>query len=154
MGDTGELRALLLTTEETTIRSFSAACNELGIAAEPIPPMKEVALHVDEQKYAAVVVDFEDPAAEECLPAFQQSRVNKNAVVLAVVTNARTLERARNIVHTSSCSVPLRSSKCNEHCTRRTTSCSHIRGGSSGARSFCLCGCAWCAPVQPLSARP
>jgi len=154
MGDTGELRALLLTTEETTIRSFSAACNELGIAAEPIPPMKEVALHVDEQKYAAVVVDFEDPAAEECLAAFQQSRVSKNAVVLAVVTNAKTLERALKYRAHFVRSVPLRCSKCNEHCTRLTTSCLHIRGGSSGARSFRLCGCAWCAPVQPLSARP
>jgi hypothetical protein len=95
MGNTGELRALLLTHEEKTMASFHAVCEELGIAAEPVPPANEIALHLDEQKFAAVIVDFDDPdAAEESLLALRQSKINKHAVIVAVVTNTKNLERA------------------------------------------------------------
>jgi len=96
MANPGEFRALLLTQEETTIRSVLAACKELGIAAEPIPPVEEIAMHIDERKYAAVIVDFDQQeTAEEYLSAFQQSKINRNAVVVAVATSAKMLERAR-----------------------------------------------------------
>jgi len=95
MGNTGELRALLLTQEETTMASFRAVCEELGIAVEPIPPGNQIALHLEEQKFAAVIVDFDNPdTAEESLLALRQSKFNKNAVVMAVGMNAKNLERA------------------------------------------------------------
>lgn len=94
MGNSSELRALLLTNDEITLRTFSALCSELGIAAEPISLLKQIALRVEETKYAAVVVDFDDrEAAEKHLPSLQQSRVNKNAVIVAVATNSKNLER-------------------------------------------------------------
>jgi PilZ domain len=90
-----ELRALLLTKEETTVASFRAVCSELGIVAEPIPSISEIASRLDERKYAAVVVDFDNPdGAEKYLPRLQASRMNKNAVVVAVATSAKNLERA------------------------------------------------------------
>jgi hypothetical protein len=95
MGNTGELRALLLTKEESTVASFTSICSELSIKACAGPPFPEVVAHLDEQKYAAVVVDFDTPeAAESYLPALKQSRFNKNAVVVAVAANARNLEKA------------------------------------------------------------
>src|SRR5215831_16358835 len=95
MGNTGELRALLLTQEKTTIASFQAVCEELGIVAEPIPPASQIALHLEEQKFAALIVDFDNPdSAEKFLLGVRQSKANKNAVVVAVVTNTKNLERA------------------------------------------------------------
>ncbi len=95
MGEVGALRALLLTNEVSTVANFSAVCSELGIEAHSRPAPQEIDRHLDEQKYAAVIVDFDTPEAEEkYLPALQQSRLNKNAVVVAVAANARNLERA------------------------------------------------------------
>ena len=70
MGNTGELRALLLTQEETTMASFRAVCEELGIAVEPIPPGNQIALHLEEQKFAAVIVDFDNPPRVIVLTTF------------------------------------------------------------------------------------
>jgi hypothetical protein len=90
-----ELRALLLTQEEMTVASVRAVCSELGIVAEPMPSMNEIRSRLDERKYAAVVVDFDSAdAAEKYLPSLQESRMNKSAVVVAVVTGAKNLERA------------------------------------------------------------
>jgi len=95
VGNRPELHALLLTNEETTIASFKAICSELAIVAEPIPSMDEIASRLDERKYAAVVVDFDNPdAAQRYLPSLQASRMNKSAVVVAVATNAKNLDRA------------------------------------------------------------
>jgi hypothetical protein len=95
MGNAGELRALLLTNEKATVASFSAVCGELGIEAQAGPTTLELERLLDERKYAAVVVDFDNPeAAEEHLPRLQQSRINKSAVVVAVATNVRNLEHA------------------------------------------------------------
>jgi DNA-binding response OmpR family regulator len=95
MGDVGALRALLLTDEKYTVDNFSAVCGELGIEVHSRPAPQEIPQHLDEQRYAAVIVDFDSPdAAETYLPALQKSRLNKNAVVIAVAANARNLERA------------------------------------------------------------
>jgi hypothetical protein len=95
MGNVGELRALLLTNEESTVASFNAICSELGIEARRSPPAEHIPQHLDEQKYEAVVVDFDSPeASERYLPTLQESRLNRNTVVVAVATNARNLERA------------------------------------------------------------
>src|SRR6478672_5422193 len=95
MGDVGALRALLLTNEESTVANFSAVCNEFGIEARSGPVPQDIPRHLDEQKSAAVIVDFDSPdGGEKCLPALQQSRLNKNAVVVAVAANARNLDRA------------------------------------------------------------
>lgn len=95
MGNTLVLRALLLTHEETTIAGFSAVCNELGIEADARVNDQEVGQHLNNNKYAAVVVDFDVPeAAEQYLPTLQESRLNKNSVVVAVAANAKNLERA------------------------------------------------------------
>lgn len=95
MGNSLALRALLLTQEETTIAGFSAVCNELGIEAEARVNAADVGQHLKDNKYAAVVVDFDMPeAAEHYLPTMQESRLNKNSVVVAVAANAKNLERA------------------------------------------------------------
>jgi plasmid stabilization system protein ParE len=95
VGNRLELRALLLTNEETTVANFKAVCSELGIVAEPIPSMNEIASRLDERKYSAVVVDFDNPdAAQRYLRNLQESRMNKSAVIVAVATNAKNLERA------------------------------------------------------------
>lgn len=95
MGDDRHLRALLLTDEESTVSSFGEVCAELGIGTQPIPAPQEIPSHLDDQRYAAIVMDFDRPdASETFLPKLQQSRMNKNAVVVAVATNARNLERA------------------------------------------------------------
>jgi len=94
MANTGELSVFLLIQEETTIRSFLAVCNQLEIAAEPIPPVEEIAMHLAERKYVGVIVDFDHQETEEYLSALQQSKINKNAVVVGVATSAKKLERA------------------------------------------------------------
>src|SRR6266498_125710 len=95
MGDVGALRALLLTEEESTIASFNEICGELGIETEFRPIAQELLGQLDGQKYAAVIIDFDNPeAAEEYLPILQQSRLNRNAVVIAVAANAKNLDRA------------------------------------------------------------
>lgn len=95
MANTLVLRALLLTHEETTIAGFSAVCNELGIDADARVNDQEVGQHLNNNKYAAVVVDFDAPeAAEKYLPTLQESRLNKNSVVVAVAANAKNLEHA------------------------------------------------------------
>jgi len=95
MGGVAALRALFLTNEESTIAGFSAVCNELGIETESRPNSQDINTRLDQQKYAAVIVDFDNPeAGEEYLPNLQHSRLNKNAVVVAVAANARNLERA------------------------------------------------------------
>lgn len=95
MENVGALRALFLTDEESTVANFKAVCGELGIEAYSRPASQEIPQHLDEQRYAAVIVDFDSPdAAETYLPALQKSRLNKNAVVVAVAANARNLERA------------------------------------------------------------
>jgi hypothetical protein len=95
MGDVGALRALLLTEEESTIGSFNEVCRELGIETEDRPLAQEFPGQLEERKYAAVIVNFDNPeAAEKYLPMLQQSRLNKNAVVVAVAANAKNLERA------------------------------------------------------------
>ncbi|HKR86024.1 MAG TPA: PilZ domain-containing protein [Terriglobales bacterium] len=89
------MRALLLTQEETTVASFKTVCSELGIGAEAIPSMNEIASRLAERKYAAVVVDFDNPdAAQRYLPSLRESRMNKSAVVIAVATNTKNLVRA------------------------------------------------------------
>ncbi len=95
MGDAGALRALFLTSEESTVAGFSTVCSELGIETESRPNTQDINTRLDEQKYAAVIVDFDSPeAGEEYLPTLQHSRLNKNAVVVAVAANAGNLERA------------------------------------------------------------
>jgi len=95
MGNSLALRALLLTREETTIADFSAVCSELGIEAQARVDAQDVAQHLNENKYAAVVVDFDAPeAGEQYLPQLQESPLNKNSVVVAVAANAKNLERA------------------------------------------------------------
>lgn len=96
MGDMGALRALLLTEEESTIASFNEVCGELGIETESRPLAQELHGQLEEErKYAAVIVDFDNPEiAEHYLPTLQQSRLNRNAVVVAVAANAKNLERA------------------------------------------------------------
>lgn len=94
MADTSELRALLLTSEEHTIASFKTICGELGIQVQTKPTEEDISRHFDAQKYAAIVVDFDRPEAEEQLPALQQSRANRNSVVVAVATHIRNLEKA------------------------------------------------------------
>ena len=67
----------------------------MGIETECRPIAHELQGQLEERKYAAVIVDFDNPeVAEEYLPRLQQSRLNKNAVVVAVAANAKNLERA------------------------------------------------------------
>lgn len=95
MGSTGELKALLLTHDEATLTGFQAVCSELGIDAQQWPLTEDVHSHLNQNKYAAVVVDFDNRrTGEEYLPALQQSEVNRNCVLVAVATNARNLEQA------------------------------------------------------------
>jgi hypothetical protein len=95
MGNFAVLRALLLTNEEATITGFSAVCAELGIEAQSRMSAQEIGERLNHDKYAAVVVDFDNQEARErYIPALQESRLNKNAVVVAVATNAKNLEQA------------------------------------------------------------
>jgi hypothetical protein len=89
------LRALLLTKEEHTVASFNAVCGELGIQTQPGPTGANAQACFEEQKYAAIIVDFDSAeAVEKHLPALRQSRLNRNSVVVAVATNAKNLEKA------------------------------------------------------------
>ena len=95
MGNSGALRALLLTDEESTIAGFSAICGELGIEAESRLNSQDIDQRLNDSKYAAVVLDFDNSQARErYLPALQESRLNKNSVIVAVAANAKNLERA------------------------------------------------------------
>lgn len=95
MGDSGPLRALLLTNEESMIASFSAVCAELGIHALTGSSSPDLARDLHETKFAAVVVDFDRPEfGENHLPTLQESKVNRNSVVVAVSANTKNLERA------------------------------------------------------------
>ena len=95
MGHSASLRALLLTNEEATVKGFSAVCSELGIQPEPNCGSQHLGERLNRNKYAAVVVDFDDQEAREAyLPALQESRINKNTVVVAVAMNAKNLEQA------------------------------------------------------------
>ncbi len=95
MGNSNALRALLLTGEESTIAGFSAICGELGIEAQAHLDSNDIDHRLKENKYAAVVLDFDDSeAGERYLPALQESRLNKNSVIVAVAANAKNLERA------------------------------------------------------------
>jgi PilZ domain len=95
MGNTGTLQALLLTEETSTVARFSTICGELGIDAQSSQTASEINQRLDEQKYAAVIVDFDNPdAREQYIPMLQQSRLNKHAIVVGIATNAKNLERA------------------------------------------------------------
>ena len=95
MGNPAALRALLLTNEEATIAGFSAICMELGIEAQSRLKPQDIEQCLNENKYAAVIVDFDNSdAGERHVPAVQESRLNKNSVVVAVAANAKNLERA------------------------------------------------------------
>ena len=95
MGTPGILRALLLTDEETTIRDFSVICGELGIEAQSHLDQREIDQHLNDNKYAAVVIDFDNAELRERhLPALQESQLNKHSVIVAVAANAKNLERA------------------------------------------------------------
>lgn len=97
MGHLASLRALLLTNEEATVKGFSAVCSELGIQPEPNCGPQRLGERLNHNKYAAVVVDFDDQEAREAyLPALQDSRLNRNAVVVAVAMHAKNLEQALN----------------------------------------------------------
>ena len=95
MGDGGGVQALLLTQDEGTVKSFKVVCDELGVQMQPIPAGVDIESHFNEQKYAAVVVDFDAAeATDKYLPALRQSRLNRNSVVIAVATIAKNLEKA------------------------------------------------------------
>lgn len=95
MGNSVALRALLLTNEESTVAGFSTICSELGIEAQSHLDAREVGHHLNTNKYAAVVIDFDNAEARERhLPALQESTLNKHSVVVAVAANAKNLERA------------------------------------------------------------
>ena len=95
MDNAGSLRALLLTNEEAMIASFSAVCAELGIQAHTGESCEDLARDLQETKFAAVVVDFDRPEfGEKHLPTLQESKVNRNTVVVAVSANTKNLERA------------------------------------------------------------
>ena len=95
MGNTGALHALLLTEEASTVAQFSAICGELGIEAQSSHTASDINQRLDEQKYAAVIVDFDNPhSGEQYIPMLQQSRLNKHAIVVGMATNAKNLERA------------------------------------------------------------
>lgn len=95
MGHSPSLRALLLTKEEATIKGFSAVCTELGIEAESNCGPLDLRERLNDRKYAAVVLDFDHQEAAECyLPALHESRLNKNAVIVAVAASAKNLEQA------------------------------------------------------------
>lgn len=95
MDNSVALRALLLTNEQSTLAGFSTICRELGIEAQSHLDAREVNEHLNTNRYAAVVIDFDNAEARErYLPALQESTLNKHSVVVAVAANAKNLERA------------------------------------------------------------
>ena len=95
MGNTSSLNALLLTEEVSTVAHFRTICGELGIEAQCSQTASEIDKRLGEQKYAAVIVDFDNPeAGEKYIPMLQQSPLNKHAIVVGMATNAANLERA------------------------------------------------------------
>ena len=95
MANSSGLRALLLTDEPSSVSSFTSVCNELGIEARPSSKIGDISRELQEEKYSAVVIDFDTAESEESyLPALQQSPMNRTAVIVAVATTAKHLQRA------------------------------------------------------------
>ena len=89
------MRMLLLTADPSLVTIFAGISNELGIAAESSCDSQQVSQQLNYEKYEALVLDFDTVSdAGPVLASVRQSRSNKNAVVFAVATDTKQMEKA------------------------------------------------------------
>lgn len=91
----GDLHILLLSADPSFVSTFSGVSKEFGIEAQPAEDSHQLSEHLNQAKYAGVVVDFDTVSdARPALATVRQSRSNKNAIVFAVATHTKQMENA------------------------------------------------------------
>lgn len=82
------LQALVVTTDQLLVTSFTNACRELGIEVRQVES-EGVCDHLDRAKYEAVLLDFDNVSdASGILAAIRRSPSNSHAFVFSIATEA------------------------------------------------------------------
>lgn len=83
------LRALLVTPDDSLVRTFAKLSRELGIEAYPSSRTAGMPDELQHAKYEAVLLDFDRvPDANNILTTLRQSASGKSSVIFALVSDA------------------------------------------------------------------
>jgi hypothetical protein len=93
-----EIRALVVTSDSSLVRAFAQISREFGIDAQAVNgAASAVPAELGGSKYEALLIDYETvPQSVSILKSIRESKMNRNAVVFAVVGSTDARQRARD----------------------------------------------------------